>query len=310
MISSVIVTPYFEDLACEKFCADLDAVFDGSMRLVIIDDGSVDRILTAQAFANTGIQGVIVRLKRNLGHQSAIAVGLDYALQNYDFDKLVIMDSDGEDQPTDINSLLDILEQNKSDKDIVVATRKSRQETFRFKIFYSVYQGFFRMLVGRSISFGNFMVMTKKAAARMVASHETPLHVAAAALNSKLRILEIPLDRGARYAGKSKMNLVNLILHGIRSIMVFSEEVIVRITLFCFAVALAALIGLIAMVIMKVAGATIPGWYSTGSGLLMLLLFQIGSMAVLVLLSADGARSRLSKKHEYETVVKEIIPLG
>ena len=309
MISNIIVTPYFEDLACEKFCADLDAVVDTSIRLVIVDDGSVSRPLTAREFAITNIRGVIVRLKRNLGHQAAIAVGIDYAVQNYDFDKLVIMDSDGEDQPSDIRKLLDTLEQNKSETDIVVATRKSRNETFRFKIFYSVYQIFFRMLVGRSISFGNFMVLTKKAATRMAASQETPLHVAAAALNSKLLIHKLPLDRGTRYAGKSKMNLVNLVLHGIRSIMVFSDEVIVRITLMCFAVAAGVFAGLMVMIAMKVAGATIPGWYSTGSGLLMLLLFQLGSMAVLILLSADRLRGKFTKGIMFNSVVSDVIPI-
>jgi glycosyltransferase involved in cell wall biosynthesis len=309
MISTIILTPYFEDPAFKQFCASLDSEIDASMRIIIVDDGSVCSPLVAEDFKGTSFRGVILTMQRNLGHQIAISAGLDYAVQNYEFDKLVILDSDGEDRPADIHILTKVLEDQKGEVDIVAATRKSRQETMRFKIFYSVYQSFFRLLVGSPIAFGNFMTMTQEAALRLASSKETVLHIAASALNSRLRIKLQPLDRGARFAGESKMNLVNLVLHGLRSIMVFSEEVIVRITLLCFAVAMMVFLVLIIMVIMKLAGATIPGWYSTGSGLLMLLLFQTGSMALIVLLSADRIRGRVSRNLDYREIVKEVITL-
>ncbi len=307
MAKTVVVTPYFEDIACKDFCFALAKEFNEEMQLIIIDDGSVKRILTSDNFINIPLDGVILRLKRNLGHQTAIAIGINFAVKNYDFDSLVILDSDGEDLPSDIPKLLESLK--RSGSNVVVAKRKSRHESIKFKLFYLIYQLFFRLMVGQSISFGNFMAMDKIAAKRLAASNETALHIAATVLNSKLSLNELPLDRGIRYAGKSKMNMVNLVLHGLRSIMVFSEEVIVRITLLCLVVAVLVFGGLVAIMIMKFIGATIPGWYSTGSGLLMLLLFQIGSMAVLMLLTANRASSFDTDKLNYKMIISDVISI-
>ena len=64
------------------------------------------------------------------------------------------MDSDGEDKPSDIQRLLEQLKQD--GLDVVVATRRSRVESLRFKLFYLVYKLLFRILVGRVFGFGNF----------------------------------------------------------------------------------------------------------------------------------------------------------
>ena len=68
---------------------------------------------------------------------------------------------------------------------------------------------------------------------RLAAMQELPLHLAATALVSKLRIKPIIIDRGARYAGRSKMNFVGLVLHAFRALMVFAEDVLVRVGILC-----------------------------------------------------------------------------
>ena len=54
-----------------------------------------------------GLSGVIIRLRRNVGHQRAIAVGLGFVADELqDADRIVVMDSDGEDLPATIHALL------------------------------------------------------------------------------------------------------------------------------------------------------------------------------------------------------------
>lgn len=304
---TVIVTPYFEDIAYEQFCKELASVHGTDFQLIVVDDGSLRMTLTAKEIIAQDLKAKILRLQRNVGHQCAIAVGLAYACENLTFSNLVIMDSDGEDRPKDIQILLDHLTNSDNSIDIVVAERTTRHETFRFKIFYVIYKLLFKILVGINISFGNFMAVNKTAAIRLAKSQETQSHIAASALKSKLSIAKLPIARGQRYAGQSKMNLVGLTLHGLSSVMVFAENVLVRITLFCAALAASIIFALAVMVVLKIAGLTIAGWFSTVSGILLLLLVQIAIMALLVLLLEGKIRATPVNSLDHLALIEEII---
>ena len=45
-------------------------------------------------------------MKINQGHAICLANGIKYALNNYDFDNLILMDADGEDRPEEIFDLI------------------------------------------------------------------------------------------------------------------------------------------------------------------------------------------------------------
>ena len=58
-----------------------------------------------------------MNLKINIGHQRAIAVGLQYIYNEIDeYDYVVVMDSDGEDIPSQIEQLLEKAELEQSKK--------------------------------------------------------------------------------------------------------------------------------------------------------------------------------------------------
>ena len=44
-------------------------------------------------------------MKINQGHAISLANGIKYALKNYEFDSLILMDADGEDRPEEIFDL-------------------------------------------------------------------------------------------------------------------------------------------------------------------------------------------------------------
>lgn len=280
----VIVTPVYEDTeASDQLFFALGAALGAEVSVVVVDDGSVREPVDVQSLRTAGLSGIVIRLKRNIGHQRAIAVGLSYVADNLnDFDRVVVMDSDGEDDPATIPSLLEALRPDQFD--IAVAQRKSRVETLRFRAFYVLYKLIFSSLTGRKISFGNFMALKPQAVRRLVAMQELWTHVAAAVLGSKLRLAVYPLDRAARYAGRSKMNFVGLALHGFKALMVFAEDVLVRVGLACVGISVLAVLGAVIAITLKLVGFATPGWFSVALGVLFLVFLQTAALTLVTLM--------------------------
>lgn len=286
----IVVMPVYEDVeASSRLFKELFSVFGRNLFVVAVDDGSVKQPLQIESLSNAGLDGVVLKLRRNVGHQRAIAIGMGYISENAQVEhKIVIMDSDGEDLPATIPAL--IAQLDSPDVDVVVARRKSRVETLRFKAFYSVYKRFFTLMTGREISFGNFMAIKHVAVKRLVAMQELSIHVAGAVLASKLRTSFCPLDRGPRYAGQSKMNFVGLALHGFKGLMVFAEDVLVRVGIACAVIAFLAVSGAAAAIALKLIGFSTPGWFSIALGILVLMFLQTGALALMTLMLTGVVR--------------------
>jgi hypothetical protein len=115
---------------------------------------------------------------------------------------------------------------------------------------------------------------------------ELSTHIAATTIASKLRIKKILINRSTRYAGKSKMNFFSLVLHGFRALMVFTEEVLVRVGITCIIIAFFSAIGSIIAITLKLFGFSSPGWFSIALGILLLIMLQTGALALSLLISA------------------------
>lgn len=303
----IIVTPIYEDrdASCRLF-NELVKELGTKVFVIAVDDGSVKQPVQIEWLEKANLDGVVLTLRRNVGHQKAISIGLGYAAENmHESQNVVVMDSDGEDLPSTIYELLNNLEG--ADVDAVVAQRKSRIETLRFKIFYVLYKQFFELMTGRRISFGNFMALKYAAVKRLVAMQELSIHVAAAVIASKLRTRACPLDRGPRYAGQSKMNFVGLVLHGFKALMVFAEDVLVRVGIACAGIAFLAIGGATLAIMLKLIGFSTPGWFSIALGILMLIFLQTGALALMTLMLTGVVRGgAIATSITYRDFVAEI----
>lgn len=286
----VVVTPIYEDVeASSRLFREL-ASLPFNLFIIAVDDGSVKQPVEVAMLERAHIAGVVLKLRRNVGHQRAIAIGLSYASSLLTSeDRVIVMDSDGEDLPGSIEALT--RELNSGDYDVIAAERRSRVETWKFKMFYLVYKNLFELLTGRSISFGNFMALKPSAVKRLVSMQELSIHVAGAVLASKLRTSRCPIDRGPRYAGQSKMNFVGLALHGFKGLMVFAEDVLVRVGIACAAIAGLAGFGILLAILLKVFGFATPGWFSVALGILVLMVLQTGALALMTLMLTGVVRS-------------------
>lgn len=306
--SLIVVMPVYEDVeASSQLFKELFANFGNDIFVVAVDDGSVKQPLKIENISKAQVDGVVLKLRRNVGHQRAIAIGLGYVSEHmHNNQHVVVMDSDGEDLPSTISDLLGKLES--SEVDVVVAKRKSRVETLRFKIFYAVYKRFFNLMTGRQISFGNFMALKSTAIKRLVSMQELSIHVAAAVIASKLRTNVMALDRGPRYAGQSKMNFVGLALHGFKALMVFAEDVLVRVGIACAAIAIFAVGGAAVAIILKLIGFSTPGWFSIALGILVLMFLQTGALALMTLMLTGVVRGgTVTTAIAYHDFVEQII---
>ena len=283
--SLVILLPVFNDWeSVRRLLPVLDhhlLASNRTARVLLVDDGSTAEAPTTLIQEPLAAIGPveILHLRRNLGHQRAIAIGLYHVQESLSPGAVVVMDADGEDRPADVPALLDEFEKS-GGRDIVFAARTKRLESPVFRVFYHLYRITHRALTGIPVRVGNFSVLPAQALTRLVVVSELWNHYAAAVFKARLPHRTLPLPRGQRLAGESHMNFVSLLVHGLSAISVFSEVVSARLLA---ASALFALAGLVLM----------PAVSAFAAGLLLVVVLQAITFAVLFCFLIVNGRSAM-----------------
>jgi hypothetical protein len=145
-------------------------------------------------------------------------------------------------------------------------------------------------LTGRTVSVGNFSVIPIHHVDRLVAVSELWNHYAASVFKARLACETVPVDRGHRIAGESRMNFVALLAHGLSAISVFADVVGLRLLVSTFFLALLALLGVGAVLILRfTTDVAIPGWATAATGVLIVIFLQAFLMAtVFVFITLQG----------------------
>jgi hypothetical protein len=159
------------------------------------------------------------------------------------------MDSDGEDKPEDIIQLIEA-----SDKEldkIIFAKRTKRHEAIWFQVFYSVYKFIFSFLTGKTIAFGNFCIIPPALLTKITFVSEIWNHFSGGVIRSKLPYKHIPIERGKRLYGKSKMNFTSLVLHGLSAISVHIDTVAVRLVIFTISLVAISIFAIFTVIVIK-----------------------------------------------------------
>ena len=102
------------------------------------------------------------------------------------------------------------------------------------------------------------------------------------------------------------MNFVGLVLHGFRGLMVFAEDVLVRVGIFCGITAILAMLGITTAIFLKSIGLSTPGWFSVFIGVLLLIMFQTGILALTMLLLTGVMKGVLNVPPDYRYFVKAV----
>lgn len=198
--------------------AMLDGIPGGPHEIVIVDDGSSDRTPSLlDAAANTDPRLVVVTLSRNFGHQAALTAALDHATG----DAVVLMDGDLQDPPEAIPALL---ERHVAGYDVVYAQRMQRKESWPLRVSYFL---FYRLLYWLAdlrlpLDAGDFGLMSRRVVDQIKAAPEHNRYLRGLRVWAGFRHIGIPVERDARFAGKSKYSTLKLLRLASDGIFAFS----------------------------------------------------------------------------------------
>jgi hypothetical protein len=224
-------------------------------------------------------------------------------------DAIVVMDADGEDTPEGLEQLLDAY-LGKDGVTAVFAERTRRFESLLFRSFYLLYKVLHWSLTGVAVRVGNFSVLPPCYLDALSVMPELWNHYAAAVFRSRLPLITIPIRRGRRIAGKSKMNFVALVSHGLSAIAVFADIVGARLLIASLAGVLLAGSGIAAVIVIRLfTDWAIPGWATYATGLLTIILVQFMTIAASFTFIVLSSRANFSflPVRDYAPFIAEIV---
>jgi hypothetical protein len=165
----------------------------------------------------------------NLGHQRGLVYGLRTIMDGLDDEAVIVtMDADGEDRPEDLPLLVGAVLAAVGDSVLVVARRTKRNESLRFRALYTMFKSMFRILTGTTVRSGNYAAYRASLARRVLYHPYFDLCYSSTLVSLDMPLTEVPCPRGTRYAGKSRMNMMRLFMHGVRMLLPFTDRIAVR----------------------------------------------------------------------------------
>ncbi len=279
----------------------LEAITD-RYELILVDDGSRDHSWEEMLQVRQANEHVrAVRLSRNFGQQSAIAAGLSLTSN----DLIVLMDSDLQDRPEDIPTLIDALLADPQAM-MAIAQWEERKDS-RMKL--AVSRLFQR--VSNTITeihtvprLGIFRVMKKSVVEELRNFPEKTATTVSLLYYIGSRYVAVPLKRDARFAGKSGYNLSKMLALTFARIFSFSMFPIRMVTYMGAFLCIGSMVAALALVIYKLVGNVVAGW--TSMMVLMLFLFGL-NFAFLGILGEYIGRIFLETKQRPKFMIGEIV---
>jgi len=230
----IILIPLFNDWkSVSRLLKEIDLnvnSWNSEISILIVNDASTEKRSELE-FNFKKIKLVkILNMKKNTVHQRCIAAGLKYICKNEDFDRVIVMDADGEDRPEELNDFFKKAEENP--KMTITGNRFKRSESIIFKVLYEVHKLLTLIFTGKLIKFGNFSCLPKTHVEQLIQKPYLWNSYSSSVVKTINDRTFISSIRGTRYVLPSKMNFSALIFHSLSIISVFRNLVIIRSILF------------------------------------------------------------------------------
>ena len=230
----IILIPLFNDWkSVSRLLNEIDLEvknWDVDVSIVIVNDASTEK-RSGLEFNFKKIKAVkILNMKKNTVHQRCIATGLKYICKNEDFERVIIMDADGEDRPEELNAFFEKAKEHINMT--ITGNRFKRSEGIIFKILYEVHKLLTLIFTGKLIKFGNFSCLPKNHAEQLIQKPYLWNSYSSSVVKAISNRTFIRSTRGLRYVLPSKMNFTALIFHSLAIISVFRNLVVIRSIIF------------------------------------------------------------------------------
>tara|TARA_B100000029_G_scaffold484602_1_gene536988 strand:- start:217 stop:1086 length:870 start_codon:yes stop_codon:yes gene_type:complete len=230
----IILIPLFNDWkSVSKLLNEIDLQiinWDAEISVIIVNDASTEKRSNLESKFKKIRSVKILNMKVNRVHQRCIASGLKYICKNEVFDRVIIMDADGEDRPEELNDFFE--KATKNPNMTITGNRFKRSEGIIFKILYEVHKILTFVFTGKLIKFGNFSCLPRDHVEKLIQKAYLWNSYSSSVVQTIKDRTSIPSTRGKRYVLPSKMNFSALIFHSLAIISVFRKEVIIRSTIF------------------------------------------------------------------------------
>ncbi len=233
MKTKILIPIYNDWQSVFKLLENIDSQIDGwdaEVSVVIINDASTEKKPNNSSVFKNLKSVKIINMKKNWGHARCIAAGLKYIYEKEEFDHVIPMDGDGEDQPAELGSI--ICEAYGYPNNVITANRIKRSEGFLFRFCYLLHKFLTFIFAGQSIKFGNYACLPKPVVAQMIKEPATWSSFSGSLSKLVTSRLSVKSIRGFRYFGPSKMSFFSLIKHSLSIIAVFRTTVLIRAMIF------------------------------------------------------------------------------
>ena len=230
----IILIPLFNDWkSVSKLLNEIDQKinnWEAEVSIIIVNDASTEERSELKANYQKIKIVKILNMKRNTVHQRCIAAGLKYIYKNEDFDRVIVMDADGEDRPDELNNFYEksLVKPNST----ITGNRFKRSEGIIFRVLYEVHKILTFIFTGKLIKFGNFTCLPKKHVEQLIQKPFLWNSYSSSVIASIKDRESISSVRGLRYILPSKMNFIALVFHSLAIISVFRNIVIFRSIIF------------------------------------------------------------------------------
>ncbi len=230
--------------------------------MMLVNDGSTDESGDLlEQLADEDVRVRVLHLSRNFGHAAAVRAGLDFV----DADAVLLMDSDGQDDPSAIPQMIDRWHQG---ADVVYAVRYARKEGLCKRLLFSAFYRILRSVSSVSIpkDAGNFGIADRCVIEQLRRLPECDRYFPGLRSWVGFKQSEIPVERLARHDGTPRVHFRGLVSLAKTALFGFS-----RVPLHAF-YWLAGLSGSVSVACISFAlfhklftGQAIPGWTSITS---------------------------------------------
>ena len=263
MNNFIILTPTFNDWrSLSKLLLKIDKNIrgiKGNFRVLIINDAStLEPKLNLRSIKR--LRKIhIITLKKNLGSQKSICVGLKYLKKKKTKAIITIIDSDGEDDPKHIKKLINSAKKNSNS--VISANRLRRKENIFFKFFYKLHLFITFLFTGKYIDFGNYCSFNSLNLKKLLSNANLWLACSAGIVKNCDSIKSHYANRKKRYFDSSKAKISFLFKHSLNIIAVFKSDVqrnsfifcLILLSIFLFVKMLAFFVFIIIIIIFNIA---------------------------------------------------------
>ena len=226
----IILIPVYNDWqSVSKLLNNIDSEvnnWNANISVIIVNDGSTEKRSGLESNYKKIKSIKILNMKENRVHQRCIAAGLKYIYEKENFDRVIVMDADGEDKPEELNDFYKKSEENPNLT--ITGNRYKRSEGVVFKFLYEIHKLITLIFTGKLIKFGNFTCLPKEHVQQLIQKPYLWNSYSSSVVKAIKERTYIYSTRGNRYVLPSKMNFFALIFHSLAIISVFSNLVVIR----------------------------------------------------------------------------------